>query len=170
MWVFQLAGLLFVAVIVAAGAAWFRRWRLAVALVVFVPAKLIVEKLVVKQLVERERPGTTTCSADGQFDPTCGNFRGDVPLDCLSFVSGHAIIAWGVATMLWAMLPACWRWIPVVIAILNAVARVYLGTHNSLDVVGGGAVGVALGVLLGMAFGVRTVAGRQAPDLSDQSA
>ena len=31
MWVFQLAGLLFVAVIVAAGAAWFRRWRLAVA-------------------------------------------------------------------------------------------------------------------------------------------
>ena len=150
MWVFQLAGLLFVPVVVAVGAAWFRRWRLAVALVLFVPAKLIVEKLVVKQLVERERPGTTICSPDGQFDPTCGNFRGDVPLDGLSFVSGHAIIAWGVAALLWAALPSRWRWLPVVIAILNAVARVYLGAHNPLDVIGGGAVGVAVGTLLVM--------------------
>ena len=152
MWVFQLAGLLFVPVIVAAGAAWFRQWRLAAALILFVPAKLIVEKLVVKQLVERERPGTTICSPDGQFDPTCANFRGDVPLDGLSFVSGHAIIAWGVATLLWAALPSRWRWIPVLIATLNAVARVYLGAHNPLDVVGGGAVGIALGALLVMVF------------------
>ena len=76
----------------------------------------------------------------------------------------------GVAAMLWAVLPARWRWVPVVIAILNAVARVYLGAHNPLDVVGGGAVGVAIGVLLAMAFGVRTVAGRRAPDHGGQSA
>ena len=64
MWVFQLAGLLFVPLIVAAVAAAFKQWWLAIALVVFVPLKLLVEKGVVKQLVERQRPGTTICGYD----------------------------------------------------------------------------------------------------------
>ena len=152
MWVFQLAGLLLVPLAVAAVAAFFRKWWLAAALVVFVPLKLLVEKGVVKQFVERERPGTTICGFDADdpsaFDPTCANFRGDVPLEGLSFVSGHAIIAWGVAALLWAVLPGRWRWLPVVIAVLNAIARVYLGAHNPLDVVGGGAIGVAIGASL----------------------
>jgi undecaprenyl-diphosphatase len=152
MWVFQLAGLLLVPLVVAVGAAAFRRWRLAAALVVFVPLKLVMEKLVVKQLVERERPGTTICGAPDDFDETCGNFRGDVPLDGLSFVSGHAIIAWGVATLLWSVLPGRWRWLPVAIAALNAIARVYLGAHNPLDVIGGGAVGIAIGAVLVIVF------------------
>ena len=152
MWVFQLAGLLLVPAIAAVGAAAFRRWALALALVLFVPLKLIVEKGVVKQLVERERPGTTICGAPDAFDPTCGNFRGDVPLDGLSFVSGHAIIAWGVATLLWTVLPRGWRWIPVAIATLNAIARVYLGAHNPLDVVGGAGIGIAIAGLIGSAF------------------
>lgn len=46
------------------------------------------------------------CGAPDGFDETCGNFRGDVPLGGLSFVSGHAIIAWGVATLLWPVLPS----------------------------------------------------------------
>ncbi len=148
MWVFQLAGLLFVPLGVAIVAAAFKQWWLALALVVFVPLKLLVEKGVVKQLVERERPGTTICGYEATdakaFDPTCGHFRGDVPLDGLSFVSGHAIIAWGVAALLWAVLPSPWRWMPIVIASLNAIARVYLGAHNPLDVIGGGAIGIAL--------------------------
>lgn len=148
MWLFQLAGLLLVPVGVAVIAAGFGRWRLAAALIVFVPLKLAVEKLVVKQLVERERPGTTICGAPDDFDPTCGNFRGDVPLEGLSFVSGHAIIAWGVATLLWPVLPGRWRWVPVGVAAANAVARVYLGAHNPLDVIGGAAIGVAVGSLL----------------------
>ena len=157
MWVFQLAGLLLVPLGVAVVAALFKQWRLAAALLVFIPLKLIVEKLVVKQLVERERPGTTICGAPDDFDPACANFRGDVPLEGLSFVSGHAIIAWGVATLLWAALPGRWRLVPVAIAVLNAIARVYLGAHNPLDVIGGGAIGVSIGVVLVLAF-------RLAPD------
>jgi undecaprenyl-diphosphatase len=114
--------------------------------VALVPLKLFVEKVVVKQLVERERPGTTICGYPDAFDAACGNFRGDVPLFGLSFVSGHAVIAWSVATVLFVALPGRWRWVPFVVAALNAVARVYLGAHNPLDVIGGGAIGVAVGV------------------------
>ncbi|MDY7106971.1 MAG: phosphatase PAP2 family protein [Actinomycetota bacterium] len=155
MWVFQLAGLLLVPLGVAAVAAAFRRWRLALALAALVPLKLIVEKLVVKQLVERERPAVSIC--DG--DTSCLELR-DAPVEGLSFVSGHAIIAWSVATVLWSTLPARWRSVPVVIAALNAVARVYLGAHNPLDVIGGGAVGVALGALVVIVAGL----GRRTPD------
>jgi hypothetical protein len=81
MWVFQLAGLLFAPLVVAAVAAAMHRWRLAIALAAFVSLKLLVEKGVVKQLVERQRPGTTICGAPDDFDPTCGHFRADVPLD-----------------------------------------------------------------------------------------
>ncbi len=154
MYLFQLAGLLLVPLVVAAVAAALRRWRLALALALLVPAKLIVEKLVVKQLVERERPGTTICGAPDDLDPTCARFRGDVPLDGLSFVSGHAIVAWGVAAILWPVLPRGWRWLPVAIAALNAIARVYLGAHNPLDVVGGAAVGIAIGAALALAVGL----------------
>ena len=149
MWVFQLAGLLLVPLVVAVVAAVFRKWRLTVALVALVPIKLLVEKAVVKQVVERQRPGTSICGGD----ETCANFR-DVPLEGLSFVSGHAIIAWGVATLLWPVLPGRWRWVPVVIAALNAVARVYLGAHNPLDVVGGGAIGVSIGIVLALVTGL----------------
>jgi undecaprenyl-diphosphatase len=151
MWGFQLAGLLAVPAVVALGAAAFRRWRLVGALLALIPLKLLVEKAIVKQLVERERPGTTICD----LDLTCGNFR-DVPVAGLSFVSGHAIIAWAVATLLWTSLPGRWRYVPVVVAVLNAVARVYLGAHNPLDVVGGAGIGVALGAVLALAFGLTT--------------
>jgi undecaprenyl-diphosphatase len=152
MWLFQLAGLLFVPLVVAAVAAYFRKWWLVAGLVALVPLKLIVEKAVVKQLVERERPGTTICGYPDDFDETCGNFR-DVPLEGLSFVSGHAIIAWGVAALLWPVLPGRWRWLPIAIATLNAIARVYLGAHNPLDVIGGAAIGIALGAIISLAVG-----------------
>jgi undecaprenyl-diphosphatase len=158
MWVFQLAGLLLVPFGIAAVAAMLGRFRLAIAAVLVVPLKLLFEKLVVKQLVERERPGTSIC----ELDEACANFRSDVPLEGLSFVSGHAIIAWALATILWPYLRGPWRWIPIAVATLNAIARVYLGAHNPLDVIGGAGVGLALGAALLMVVGAPVAPAKRA--------
>ena len=130
---FQYLGVLAMPLVVAVGALAFRRWRLAAALVLVVPCKLALER-VVKLLVQRERPGTTVGDAI---------LRGVHPAG-LSFVSGHAIITFAIAGLLGLVLPRRWAVAAFVLATLNAIARVYLGAHNPLDVVGGAAVGLAL--------------------------
>jgi membrane-associated phospholipid phosphatase len=78
--------------IVVVGAPALRRWRLAAALVLVVPCKLALER-VVKLLVQRERPGTTV---------------GDVHPGGLSVVSGHGIITFAIAGLLALVLPRRW--------------------------------------------------------------
>ena len=63
-------------------------------------------------------------------------------------MSGHAIITAVVATLLFGYLNRTGRIVVVAIALLNGVARVYLGAHNPLDIVGGLALGVCIGCLL----------------------
>jgi membrane-associated phospholipid phosphatase len=133
MLLFQYLGVLAMPLVVAVGALAFRRWRLAAALVLVVPCKLTLER-VIKWLVQRERPGTTVADAI---------LRGVHPAG-LSFVSGHAIITFAIAGLLGLVLPRRWAVVAFVLATLNAVARVYLGAHNPLDVVGGAAVGLAI--------------------------
>jgi membrane-associated phospholipid phosphatase len=149
MWLMQLVGLLLVPLVVAIVAAILRKWRLAICLVVFIPLKLFFEKAVVKHLVERERPATSICA--GNLD--CGHFR-HVPLEGLSFVSGHAVISFGVATLLAPYLTRRWQVVAYGLAVLNITARVYLGAHNPLDVVGGAALGVGIAALLNLIAGV----------------
>jgi membrane-associated phospholipid phosphatase len=143
MLLFQYLGVLAMPLIVAAGALAFRRWRLAAALVLVVPLKLATERLV-KLLVHRERPGTTVPDAI---------LHGVHPAG-LSFVSGHAIITFAIAGLLALVLPRRWAVGAFVLASLNAVARVYLGAHNPLDVVGGAAVGLAIAAALDLVLDV----------------
>jgi undecaprenyl-diphosphatase len=144
LWTFQTLGVLGVPLAVAGIAALRRRWRLAAGLVLLVPLKLLVERQVLKVLVQRERPGTTIPDA----------VLRDVPSAGLSFPSGHAIIAFGVVTLLWPYLSPRWRLIAVVLAVLNATARVYLGGHAPLDVLGGACAGIAAGAALNLLVGV----------------
>jgi undecaprenyl-diphosphatase len=144
MWVFQLLGLLLLPVVVAVVALILRRWRLAIALVALVPLKLFVERNVLKQVVDRQRPGTTEPNPILRDVPTVGG----------SFPSGHAIIAFGIATLLSPYLTGRWRIVVWTLAVLNSVARVYLGAHNPLDVVAGAGAGVVLGGLLTWLVGV----------------
>jgi membrane-associated phospholipid phosphatase len=161
---FQYLGVLAMPLVVAAGALAFRRWRLAAALVLVVPLKLALERMV-KLLVQRERPGTTVPEAV---------LRGVHP-GGLSYVSGHAIITFAIAGLLVLVLPRRWGIVAFVLATLNAVARVYLGAHNPLDVVGGAAVGLALAAAMDLVLDVARDRGgsrpeRTAPTREDRAA
>ena len=135
----QYLGVLAMPLVVAAVALALRRWRLAAALVLVVPLKLVLER-VAKQLAHRQRPGTTVPDAI---------LRG-VPHHGLSFTSGHAIITFAIAGLLVLVLPRRWGIVAFVLATCNGVARVYLGAHNPLDVVGGAAIGLAIAAVLDM--------------------
>jgi undecaprenyl-diphosphatase len=145
MYVFQLLGVLGAPLVVAVVALVLRQWRLALGLVLLVPIKLVVEKNVLKAAVHRERPGTTVPDAILRHVPSAGD----------SFPSGHAIIAFGMVALLAPYLRRRWQLLLVVaLAVLNSLARVYLGAHNPLDVVGGAFAGIAIGALLSFALGV----------------
>jgi membrane-associated phospholipid phosphatase len=157
---FQYLGVLAMPLVVAAGALAWRRWRLAAALVLVVPLKLTLER-VAKLLVERERPGTTVPDAILRGVPSAG----------LSFTSGHAIITFAIAGLLVLVLPRRWGIVAFVLATCNAVARVYLGAHNPLDVVGGAAIGLAIAATLDLVLDVARARGsswRGQPDSAQE--
>jgi membrane-associated phospholipid phosphatase len=153
MLLFQYLGVLAMPLVVAVGALVVRRWRLAAALVLVVPLKLALERAV-KQLVQRERPGTTVPDAVLHGVNSAG----------LSFVSGHAIITFAIAGLLALVLPRRWAVVGFVLASLNAIARVYLGAHNPLDVVGGAAGGLAIAAVLDLVLDVGRDRDRSRPE------
>lgn len=144
LWVLQLVGVLGVPLLVAVPALLLRRWRLALGLCALVPLKLLVHGEVVKSLVQRSRPGSTVPDA----------VLRDVPSAGVAYPSGHAVIAFGVVVLLWPHLRPRWRAVVLTLAVLNSTARVYLGAHAPLDVVGGGALGAAIGAALVLTVGV----------------
>ena len=149
-WLVQFLGLLLIPLAVAVVALVFRKWRLAIALALVVPLKLFVEKAIVKQIVDRQRPGSSTCGGD----PECLNVRGDVHLIGPSFPSGHVIIACAIAWLLAPYVSVRWRWALGGVCVAVALSRLYLGAHNPLDVVAGAACGVAIAAALNLLVGV----------------
>ncbi len=131
----QWLGVLAVGPIVAVVAALFRRWRLAIACLLVTIEKLVFERIV-WQIVERSRPGTTIGDAI---------VRGDTPTAGASFVSGHVVLLTGLAWVVTPYLRGAWRIVPWAVVALVAFARVYLGAHAPLDVLGGFGLGLVVG-------------------------
>jgi undecaprenyl-diphosphatase len=141
-WPFQQLGTILVGPLVAIVAFVLHRRRLALAAIAATVLKLVGERGV-KLLVERQRPGTTIGDVI---------LRGDVPAAGDSFVSGHALLAVALAALISPYLHRWWKLVPWVLAALNGFARIYVGAHNPLDVVGGSALGLAIGSTLKYAF------------------
>jgi undecaprenyl-diphosphatase len=139
LWPFQQFGNIVIALLVGVVvAAVVRNWRLAVAVLAAVVAKLGAEKLI-KSVVERRRPASTVGHV---------HLHGVVPEHGLSFVSGHAVITAAVAGLVAPVLARRWRPLPWVIVALNGVTRIYVGAHNPLDIVGGIGAGLVIAGLL----------------------
>jgi glycosyltransferase 2 family protein len=154
LWPFQQAGALFIGPLVALIALLLRRYRLAWAALAVTVLKLVLERAV-KGVASRQRPGTSIGSDV--------HLRGDVSAGGESFVSGHAVLIAALATIVSPYLPGRWKIVPWAIAGTVLITRVYVGAHNPLDVICGGGLGLAIGGVLNLAFGVPAASGPRTP-------
>jgi uncharacterized protein (TIRG00374 family) len=141
--VMQVGNVLAIPVAAAVSAA-ARRFRLAAGILVGGAATYELAK-VVKGLVVRGRPAALLAHVHIHGAAALG--RG--------YVSGHAAVVGVLAVLLLPVLRGRWRWVVVAVAVAVCVARMYVGAHLPLDIVGGAALGVAVGAV------VRLVAGRR---------
>ncbi len=140
MWFLQQVGVFVAPVIAGVIVVWFtREWRHLIPFVAVLPLKLGIEKAIVKQLIDRERPFVSTGTDIKVRGPA---FEG------LSFPSGHATTAFAMGILIAAFVPPRWRPVPIAWAFIVAIARLYYGEHNILDVVAGAAIGTAFAVPL----------------------
>jgi undecaprenyl-diphosphatase len=140
LWALQQVGVLAGPLIGGLVIVWFtRRWEYLLPFVLLIPLKLVIEKAMLKQIVQRERPYVSVGPDITVRGPA---FEG------LSYPSGHATTAFAFAILVVAFLPRRWRPIPLIWAMIVGIARMYFGEHNVLDVVAGMAMGTMFGTIL----------------------
>ena len=118
-----------------------RDLTVAVGVVLAMGLKLVTERIVRHEMADylavRQRPGSSQTGAI---------LRGaDVPSSGPSFPSGHVILVAAVGAVVTPVLPVGWWWLPLLLAVLVMVGRVYVGAHNPLDVTAGLGAGLLLG-------------------------
>jgi membrane-associated phospholipid phosphatase/predicted Ser/Thr protein kinase len=141
-WLVMQLGNVLVVPVVAGVAAFTRRFRLAVNLVVAGFGCYFLARLV-KQLVHRGRPS--------QYLPDV-NLHGPAASG-LGYISGHAAVAVALASVASPYLSRRARRVAWTLAAVVCLSRVYVGAHWPLDVIGGAAVGFAVGAAVHLILG-----------------
>ena len=141
-WLLMQLGNFAVVPLAAVAALLSRRPRLALSLAV---AGTLAYALArgVKRFVPRGRPASLIPDVEIRGAQAFG----------LGLVSGHAAVAVALAVAASAYLGRRWRWVGAALACFVCLARVYVGAHLPLDVVGGAAVGLLVGAALRLAVG-----------------
>jgi membrane-associated phospholipid phosphatase len=135
-----------------------RRLRMALDMALAGGAIYLVAKLV-KEFVERGRPQTLLDDVHILGEAARG----------LGYVSGHSAVAVALAAVAAPYLPRWGRWLAWSLAVAVLLARMYVGAHLPLDVLGGAALGYAAAALVHLALGVPTEAEPEPrPDLEPQ--
>jgi membrane-associated phospholipid phosphatase/tRNA A-37 threonylcarbamoyl transferase component Bud32 len=119
-----------------------RRLRLALDAVLAAGSIYLIAKLV-KEFVQRGRPQTLLDGINILGEPARG----------LGYVSGHSAVAVALATVASPYLGRRGRRVAWTLAAAVCVARVYVGAHLPLDVIGGAALGWAAGGLTHLILG-----------------
>jgi membrane-associated phospholipid phosphatase len=141
-WPVMQLGNVIAAPVLAVAALLARRFRLAIGLAASGLLVWLLAK-VIKDLVERGRPAELLSEV----------VRRDAPRVGQGYPSGHAAVAVALAAV---ASPYLNRPLKIVVWVLAAgvcVARVYVGAHLPLDVVGGAAFGLAVGALSNLVLG-----------------
>jgi undecaprenyl-diphosphatase len=136
LWLVMQLGALAAVFVVAAVALWLRRVRLAAELLA-AGLGAYFGAVALKNLVGRGRPGDLLSDVV---------FRG-APAHGLGFPSGHAAVSCALAATAFPFVVGRWRWAIWLVPITVGFARVFVGAHFPLDVVGGFALGYTLAAL-----------------------
>jgi undecaprenyl-diphosphatase len=132
-WPIMQLGSLGAVAIAAAACVAARRWAPALAVAAAGITAWLLAK-VVKELAGRDRPAEYL--ADVVLRP---EWEGP------GYLSGHAAVAFALATVLGGLVGRGWRFVLWAGAVATAVLRIYTGAHLPLDVIGGAGLGMVVG-------------------------